>query len=78
MEFALLRASRRAGWFLSFHVFAKYVKVAFFRGAQLRPSRPASRSRRTCAISTSTRTTFDEAQFAAWVKQASALPGEKM
>ena len=37
-------------WFLSFHCFTKYVKVAFFRGAQL----------------------------AAWVKQASQLPGERM
>jgi hypothetical protein len=25
------------GWFLSFHCFTKYVKVAFFRGASLRP-----------------------------------------
>ena len=28
------------GWFLSFHCFAKYVKVAFFRGASLRPLPP--------------------------------------
>ena len=28
------------GWFLSFHVFTKYVKVAFFRGASLRPLPP--------------------------------------
>ena len=27
-------------WFLSFHCFAKYVKVAFFRGASLRPIPP--------------------------------------
>ena len=26
-----------SGWFLSFHCFTKYVKVAFFRGASLRP-----------------------------------------
>ena len=45
------------GWFLSFHCFAKYVKLAFFRGASLRPV--AARrvaSRRTCATSTSART----------------------
>ena len=36
------------------------------------------RSTRTCATSTSTRTTLDEAQFAAWVKQASQLPGENV
>ena len=45
------------GWFLNFHCFTKYVKVAFFRGTSLRPSRPASPSTRTCATSTSTRTT---------------------
>ena len=44
------------GWFLSFHCFTKYLKVAFFRGASLRPLPPASPSRRTCATSTSTRT----------------------
>ena len=45
------------GWFLSFHCFTKYVKVAFFRGTSLRPLPPASPSRRKCATSTSTRTT---------------------
>jgi len=44
-------------WFLSFHCFTKYVKVAFFRGTSLRPVPPASPSTRTCATSTSTRTT---------------------
>ena len=33
-------ASRAEGWFLSFHCFTKYVKVAFFRGASLRPLPP--------------------------------------
>src|SRR6267378_3281428 len=28
------------GWFLSFHCFTTYVKVAFFRGASLRPVPP--------------------------------------
>ena len=28
------------GWFLNFHCFTKYVKVAFFRGASLRPVPP--------------------------------------
>ena len=45
------------GWFLGFHCFTKYVKVAFFRGTSLRPLPPASPSTRTCATSTSTRTT---------------------
>ena len=28
------------GWFLNFHCFTKYVKVAFFRGTSLRPLPP--------------------------------------
>src|SRR5688572_27772204 len=28
------------GWFLSFHVFTKYIKVTFFRGAALKPLPP--------------------------------------
>ena len=28
------------GWFLSFHVFTRYVKVSFFRGTSLRPVPP--------------------------------------
>src|SRR5882757_9436793 len=28
------------GWFLSFHVFTHYVKVAFFKGSSLRPLPP--------------------------------------
>ena len=28
------------GWFLSYHCFTKYVKVAFFRGTSLRPLPP--------------------------------------
>ena len=45
------------GWFLSFHTFTNYVKVAFFRGTSLRPVPPASPRTRKCATSTSARTT---------------------
>ena len=41
MEFAVLR-HRGRGWFLSLHVFAKYIKVTFFRGASLRPVPPGA------------------------------------
>ena len=44
------------GWFLNFHCFTKYVKVAFFRGTSLRPVPPASPRTSTRATSTSTRT----------------------
>lgn len=66
-------------WFLSFHVFARYVKVAFFRGASLEPVPPvASKSGDTRYFHIHEDDAFDEAQFADWVAQASKLPGEKM
>ena len=64
------------GWFLSFHVFTHYVKVAFFRGASLRPVPPgASKSKDTRYIDIRKGDALDEAQMANWVKQAAALPG---
>jgi len=65
-------------WFLSFHVFAKYIKVAFFRGAQLDPVPPGASKQKEVRYLDIYEDGFDEAQFAAWVKQASKLPGEKM
>jgi hypothetical protein len=44
------------GWFLNFHCFTNYVKVAFFRGASLHQCRLVRRSTRTSATSTSART----------------------
>ncbi len=67
------------GWFLSFHCFTKYVKVAFFRGADLRPLPPgSSKHRHVRYLDIREDDEFDEAQFTAWVKQASLLPGERM
>jgi hypothetical protein len=69
----------RQGWFLSFHCFTKYVKVAFFRGASLRPVPPGwSKSKDTRYLDIHEGDQLDEAQLAAWVKQASVLPGERM
>jgi hypothetical protein len=65
-------------WFLSFHVFTRYVKVTFFRGASLRPP-PAGTSKYPAVRYLDIyEGQLDEAQFAAWVKQAIKLPGEKM
>ena len=64
------------GWFLSFHVFTKYVKVGFFSGASLRPVPPgASKDKNMRYLDIHEDDKLDEAQFAKWVKQASALPG---
>jgi hypothetical protein len=65
-------------WFLSFHVFAKYVKVAFFRGASLTPPPPGKSKHEQVRYYDIYEDGFDEAQFTDWVKQASKLPGEKM
>ena len=64
------------GWFLGFHVFTHYVKVTFFRGASLRPLPPvASKHQEVRYIDIHDLEELDEAQMAAWVKQAAALPG---
>jgi hypothetical protein len=70
---------QEGGWFLSFHCFTKYVKVAFFRGTSLRPVPPGeSKHREVRYLDIYEDDGFDEAQLAAWVKQASRLPGERM
>jgi hypothetical protein len=66
-------------WFLSLHCFAKYVKVAFLNGSSLRPVPPvASKHARVRYFHVHEGDALDEKQFAAWVKQASRLPGERM
>jgi len=57
------------GWFLSFHTFTNYVKVGFFQGTSLRPVPPGGSGKDIHEKD------LDEAQMAAWVKQAAALPG---
>ena len=66
------------GWFLSFHCFTKYIKVTFFRGASLRPVPPGESRHKEVRYVDIHEDQLDEAQFAAWVKQASQLPGERL
>jgi hypothetical protein len=64
------------GWFLGFHTFTHYVKVAFFRGTSLRPVPPgASKDKDTRYLDIHEGDELDEAQLANWVKQSAALPG---
>lgn len=64
------------GWFLSFHCFNKYIKIAFFRGASLRPLPPGkSKQKEVRYLDIHEGDQLDELQFADWVKQASQLPG---
>ena len=64
------------GWFLSFHCFTKYVKVAFFRGASLRPVPPGeSKHKDVRYLDIHEDDQLDEVQMATWIRQAAALPG---
>ena len=65
------------GWFISFHCFTKYVKVTFFRGASLRPVPPGESKHANVRYLDVHEDELDEVQLAAWVKQASELPGER-
>ena len=66
------------GWFLNFHCFTSYIKVAFFRGTSLRPLPPGESKHKEVRYVDIREGQLDEAQFVAWVKQASRLPGERM
>lgn len=67
------------GWFAGFHCFDRYVKVTFFQGASLDPV-PPGRSKQDNVRHLDIRETdvIDEAQLARWMKQASALPGQRL
>lgn len=65
-------------WFLSYHCFAKYLKVTLFDGTSLDPVPPVASKQdkvRYCHIHEGDEF---ESQLTGWVKQASALPGEKL
>jgi hypothetical protein len=64
------------GWFLSFHTFTNYVKVAFFRGTSLRPVPPGeSKQKEVRYLDIHEDDQLDESQLATWIRQAAALPG---
>lgn len=66
-------------WFLSFHCFTKFIKVAFFRGSELRPLPPGlSKQDHVRYLDIFEGDLFDDGQLTDWVHQASQLPGEKM
>ena len=64
------------GWFLSWHCFARYIKVGFFRGASLRPLPPGtSKQKDVRYLDIHEDDKLDEKLVAKWVRQASKLPG---
>ena len=64
------------GWFLNFHCFTKYVKVAFFRGASLQPPPPGkSKDPDMRYLDIYEEKPLDKKLLASWVEQASRIPG---
>ncbi|MCC7074215.1 MAG: DUF1801 domain-containing protein [Deltaproteobacteria bacterium] len=64
------------GWFLGVHAYAKYLKVAFFRGSMLTPPPPGeSKSKEVRYLDLHEGAPLDEAQLMRWLQQAAALPG---
>jgi hypothetical protein len=67
------------GWFLSYHCFAKYIKLTFFRGTSLDPVPPvASKTPETRYFHIFEGDALDEARLSDWIRQASRLPGERL
>jgi hypothetical protein len=64
------------GWFLNFHCFTKYVKIAFFKGASLRPVPPGeSKDENVRYLDIYEHDQLDEAQLTSWIRQAADIPG---
>ena len=62
------------GWFASFHVYTRAIKLTFFKGTSLRPAPPGGVSKEARWIDVHEED-LDEAQIVKWVKQAAAIPG---
>ena len=58
-----------------FHVFTRYVKLTFFKGAALRPPPPGGSKHPEVRYLDVHEGELDEQQLARWVKQAAAIPG---
>lgn len=66
-------------WFMGVHAFDRYLKVSFFNGAALEPMPPeTSRQKSVRYFHIREDEPMDEAQMADWIRQAAAVPGEKM
>jgi hypothetical protein len=67
------------GWFLSMHVFQRFVRLAFLRGVLLTPMPPGtSKTKEARYLDIYENDAIDEAQFLAWIRQAAQHPGEKL
>ena len=62
------------GWFVSYHVFTRYVKVNFLNGTSLRPVPPSSGKDKNSRWIDICEGELNEEQLAEWTRQAAALP----
>ena len=62
------------GWFLSFQVFNRCIKLTFFNGASLNPPLKGGTGENAKWIDIH-EDDFDQKQLVSWIKQAATLPG---
>lgn len=64
------------GWFINFHMFNKFVRVAFFKGSSLSPLPPGeSKDKNVRYLDIYEDKRPDENALIDWIKQAATLPG---
>ena len=64
------------GWFLSYHCYSKYVKVAFLNGSSLHPAPPVgSKDGKARYLHVHEDDRLEEGLLTSWVRQASERPG---
>jgi hypothetical protein len=64
------------GFFVSFRCFTKYIKLTFFRGAELDPVPPVDfKDPNEKALHIHEDDELDEEQLTSWFEQAAAIPG---
>jgi hypothetical protein len=63
------------GWIVSFHAFNNYLKVTFFNGTALTPPPAGGKAKEARWIDIHEGEDLARTKLAAWVKQASKLPG---
>ena len=64
------------GWFLNFHCFTKFVRIAFFKGGLLDPAPPGlSKQEDVRYFDIYENKPLDEKLLGEWIRQAAAIPG---
>ena len=63
------------GWFVSYHMFSRYIKITFLNGATLDPEPPGSGKDPDSRWIDIYEGELDERQLAEWVRQSAAVPG---